>query len=219
MMPPILLPVALIAYLVGVFLTILTMSYRSKATRNGASVVFVAAWLAHAAAVVRRVIVTGQFPLSSGAEYLLVLGLVVMTLNLVIWFRWRVDVAGIVLPTVAALAGFAALALLGADPSHQDAPQGWFIFHTTVSTLGMATLVVALAMSVIYIVQDHALKTRKTLRLLERMPSLDRCDNIGFRSLVIGFILLTLGIRGRKSAYLTITGVTVGLLTVIGMTI
>jgi len=30
---------------------------------------------------------------------------------------------------------------------------------------------------------------------------------------------LKLGFRGRKSAYMTITGVTIGLLTVIGMTL
>jgi len=137
-----------------------------------------------------------------------------------------------------------------------------FLFHTTVATLGMAILGVSFAMSVLYLFQDRALKTRKTLLLLDRLPSLERCDQIGFRSLVSGFVLLTVGIgtglaintevyerlwvwgakgmfpvlawivfaailvartalgfRGRKSAYLTITGFTLGVLTVIGMTL
>ena len=262
-MPAALLPIALIAYIVGVFLAGLGMAYRFSAPRVAAVFVLGLAWLAHLGAVAQRGISTGRFPLSNGAEYLLFLGLAVMTLYLVVWFVWRVHVAGVVLPPVAALAGFAALALLPAGSSPEVSGRGgWFLFHTTVSTLGMATLVVALAMSVIYLFQDRALKSRRTLRLLEKLPPLDRCDNVGFQALVLGFVLLTvgilagvivnagvydrmwvpgvkqtlailawavfatvlfarfkLGLRGRKSAYLTIAGVTLGLMTIVGMTL
>jgi ABC-type uncharacterized transport system permease subunit len=126
----------------------------------------------------------------------------------------------------------------------------------------MAFLGLSFAMSVLYLAQDRALKAKKNLHLLERLPSLQKCDEVGLRSLVVGFVLLTLGIgtglvinteiyeklwvwgpkslfplmawivfavilsartllgfRGRKSAYLTITGFALGLLTVIGMTL
>jgi len=102
----------------------------------------------------------------------------------------------------------------------------------------------------------------RALRLLERLPSLQKADQIGVRSLTAGFVLLTLGIgtgvivnaevyqrllvmgpkqvfpvlawlvfaailvarpllgfRGRKSAYLTIAGFALGLMTVLGMTL
>ena len=262
-MPTVLLSIALVAYLVGIFLASLGMFARIEVTRAAASVVYFVAWLAHLGAVVQRGRITGQFPLSNVGEYLLFLGLAVMTLHLLLWIRWRVQVVGIVLPPVAAAAGFGALAVLTSSATPLvHLPRGWFLFHTTVSTLGMATLVVALAMSVIYLFQDRALKSRRTLRLLERLPSLDRCDHIGFQSLTTGFILLSLGIlagfvvnelvhgrfwllgikqylallawivfagvlsarmklgfRGRKSAYLTIAGVMLGLLTVAGMTL
>ncbi len=262
-MPTVYLSIALVAYVVGIFLASLGTFTRIEMARTAASIVFFVAWLAHLGAVVQRGRVTGRFPLSDVGEYLLFLGLAVMTLHLLLWMRWRVQVVGIVLPPAAAAAGFGALALLssGATPL-ENRPRGWFLFHTTVSTLGLATLVVALAMSLIYLFQDRALKSRRTLRLLERLPSLDRCDHIGFQSLATGFVLLSLGIvagfvvnelvhgqfwllgvkqylallawivfagvlsarvklgfRGRKSAYLTITGVMLGLLTVAGMTL
>ena len=126
---------------------------------------------------------------------LLFLGLAVMTLYLLLWFRWRVDAAGIVLPPLAAAAGFGALALLGSTAALPVArPRGWLLFHTTVSTLGMATLVVALAMSLIYLFQDRALKARRKLKLLNRLPPLDRCDHIGFQALAVGFVLMSVGI-------------------------
>lgn len=257
------LPLALIAYIVGIFLAGLFVVHRSTPARWAASGLFLIAWLAHLGAVVHQGLITHGFPLSNVAEYLLFLGWAVMSLHLLVWFGWRVDAAALLLPPLAALGAFTAWPLLAHGAHHTlSRPGGLFLFHTTVSTLGMATLTVALAMSLIYLAQDRALKSHQKLRLLERLPSLDRCDSIGFQSLWIGFLLLSLGIgtgvvvntavhgtllvpglkqtfpflawivfaailaarallgfRGRKSAYLTITGVTLGLLTVIGMTL
>jgi ABC-type uncharacterized transport system permease subunit len=197
------------------------------------------------------------------AEFLLVLGWVVLTLHLYLWFRQKVEVAGVVLPPLAGIMAFVAMQLMrGATTNPTTTPDGWFLFHTTVSTLGIAILSVAFAMSVVYLVQDRALKSKKALKMLERLPSLQKADQIGFRSLTVGFILLSLGIvtgvvvnaelyerslelgpkqifpvlawivfasilvgrpilgfRGRKSAYMTIAGFALGLMTVIGMTL
>jgi ABC-type uncharacterized transport system permease subunit len=262
-MSPIMLPIALVAYIVGLFVAVLATFYGLDFARRVSTGIYVVAWLGHGAEVIRHGVTEGRFPLSSVAEYLLVLGLVVMTFFLLLWFRWHVEVLSVLLPPVAAAAGFAALALFRTSASTPvAASQGWFLFHTTVSTLGMATLVVALAMSLIYLFADRALKTRRTLKLLDRLPPLDRCDRIGFQALVLGFVLLSVGIatgvvvntamhdrfwipgakqtpallawvvfagvlgarfrlgfRGRKSAYLTIAGVVLGLLTVAGMAV
>lgn len=257
------LPGALVAYIVGLFLAGLGTFLRSELARKTASVVFVVAWVCHVAAVVVRGRDIGRFPLTSMGEYLLVLGLAVMTLYLLLSFRWRVFAASLLLPPLAAAGGFGALALLGrTEVKPVEAPQGLFLFHTTVSTLAMATLLVALAMSLIYLVADRALKQHRKLELLDRLPTLSRCDQIGYQSLVTGFALLTLGIvagvmvnasvhhrfwvpgpkqtppllawlvfagvlvariklgfRGRMSAYLTIAGVMLGLLTAVGMAV
>ncbi len=194
-MPTLLLSLALVAYIVGIFLASLSTFYRVELARKSASAAFVLAWVAHTAAMIARGLETGSFPMSSVAEYWLFLGLAVMTLHLVLWFGWSVYAAGLVLPPIAATAGFVASALMGTSASAPVAqPHGWFLFHTTVSTLGMATLIVALAMSLLYIFLDRALKTRRALKLLERLPPLDDCDHIGFQALLIGFVLLTVGI-------------------------
>jgi ABC-type uncharacterized transport system permease subunit len=257
------LSIALVGYVVGIVLATVATVYQSTSARRAASALFAFTWAAHLAAVVREAVVMGGIPLSNVSQYLLVFGWIVLTLHLYVWFRAKVYVAGLVLPPLAAIAAFAALQLRPADagriPFQADA---LFLFHTTVATLGMSILGVTFAMSVLYLVQDRALKTKKTLGLLARLPSLQKCDQIGFRSLVIGFLLLSLGIatgiaintevyqrvwvwgakttfpvlawivfaviliartalgfRGRKSAYLTITGFALGILTVIGMTL
>lgn len=257
------LPITLIGYIVSIVLAVFGAAYRSESARRGASVLFVVTWLAHLAAVVQQGILTGGVPLANVAGYLLVFGWALLTLHLYIWFRAKVYVAGLVLPPLAAVAAFFALQLQPTAATRSAyRPDALFLLHTTISTLGMAILGVSFAMSVLYLLQDRALKTRKTLVLLERLPSLERCDQIGFRSLVFGFTLLTVGIgtglaintevyqrlwvwgakgtfpvlawivfaailvartalgfRGRKSAYLTITGFALGVLTVVGMTL
>jgi len=262
-MTAILLPAALVGYIVGIVLAAIGTLYRSNTARRAASSAWGLTWLAQLGAIIALGAASGHVPLTNRAEYLLMLSWAVLTLHLYAWFRLQMPVSGLVLPPLAAVAAFSAWGLLGSTP-HSDAirPEGWFLFHTTVSTLGVANLCLACAMSVLYLFQDRALKSKKTLGLLERLPALDKCDRIGFQAMVAGFVLLTLGIgtgvvmnrnlherfvvlgakqvfpvlawlvfagiiasrrafgfRGRKSAYLTIAGFALGLLTVIGMTL
>jgi ABC-type uncharacterized transport system permease subunit len=262
-MMPGLLSLALVGYIVSITLSTISVVYSAKSARRAASVMFVLTWVAHLAAVVREGIEAGGMPLGNVSQYLLVFGWIVLTLHLLVWFRFRVYVAGMVIPPLAALASIGALETAPAGPvTSAMTSRPLFLVHTTVSTLGMAILGVTFAMSVLYLVQDRALKAKKTLALLDRLPSLEKCDQIGVRSLIVGFLLLTFGIstglivntyvyhrvwvwsakstfpllawvvfaaillarsalgfRGRKSAYLTITGFALGVLTVIGMTL
>jgi ABC-type uncharacterized transport system permease subunit len=257
------LPIALIGYIVSITLATVSTVYDLASARRAASVTIVLTWAAHLVAVVEQGRLSGGIPLGNMAQYLLVFGWIVLTLHLLLWFRFRVYVAGLVLRPLAALAAFGAWEVNAGGASVASGPTSpLFLVHTTVSTLGMAILGVTFAMSLLYLAQDRALKAKKTLVLLDRLPSLEKCDQIGFRSLVVGFLLLTLGIatglvvntqvydrlwvwsskgtfpllawvvfaivllartglgiRGRKSAYLTIAGFTLGVLTVIGMTL
>jgi ABC-type uncharacterized transport system permease subunit len=74
------------------------------------------------------------------------------------------------------------------------ANRGILLFHTSLSTLGMAAFFVSAAMSLVYVVQDRALKRRISSAWLERLPSLHKADQAGLESLVWGFPLFTVGI-------------------------
>jgi len=257
------LPLALFGYTISIVLASVGVVYRSEGARRGASALFVITWFALLGEIVRLTLLNGRVPLGNVYEYLLVLSWALLTLHLYVWFRMRIYVAGMVLPPVGALAAFVSWGLFALETEPTEVQRtGWFLFHTSVSTLGMAMLGLAFAMSLLYLYQDRALKSRRTLGMLERLPALERCDQVGFHSMFIGFILLTLGIitgvvvnqefyakiwvtgskqvfamlawlvfaaiiasrmalgfRGRKSAYLTITGFVLGLMTVIGMTL
>jgi ABC-type uncharacterized transport system permease subunit len=259
-----LLPFSLIASFVAIFLSFVGTVGRSPLARRGEITLLSLAWVLQLAAVLRQAHLVGGFPLTNMGEYLLVLGWVVLTFHLLLWFRQHVDVAGLILPPLAALMTLGSLVLQARTipPVPYTHQRGWFLFHTALATLGTAALCVAFAMSLIYLFQDRALKNKRKLKVLERLPALEACDRIGFHAVLWGFPLLTLGIvtglvwnwhlhgvvlgnngakelfgllawgvfalllyarlatglRGRRSAYMTIAGFAFALMVVLGMT-
>jgi ABC-type uncharacterized transport system permease subunit len=189
------LPIALVGYITGVILAVIAIVYRSAKARHAASAAFVITWLAHLTAVIGAGFAAGRIPLGNLPEYLLVVSWAVLSLHLYIWFRFRVYIAALLLPPMAAIAALASLSFLSGEIAQSTTRHSaMFFLHTAVSTLGMAILCVAFAMSMLYILQDRALKAKKTLGILKRLPSLEKCDSIGFRALLTGFVLLTIGI-------------------------
>ena len=189
-----LLPAALAGYVLGVVLAAVGTVQRSRLANRTASFVFALTWLVHSVAIVRIGIEASRIPLTNGFEYLVVFGWAVAGLYLYIAFRHQVAVTGLVLPPLAALAIVGALAVSHPIVKDADGPGAWFLFHTSISTLGMAILGVAFGMAVLYLAQDHALKSRSTPGLLQRLPALEECDHIGLQALIVGFVLFTLGI-------------------------
>lgn len=228
--------------------------------RSGAGALS-AAWALQLAGLVTVTVTDGTIPMRTGPEYLLVLGWFVLSLHLFLWFRSGIRALALVLPPIAALMVAAGHFIPTSGMQVGNGPQrGWFIFHTAIATSGMAALAVSFAMSVLFLVKEKGLKGKKPLRVLDRLPSLQTVDRIGFTALMWGFPLLTLGIvtgmvynaelhdriwtpgmkqtfpvlawgvfavllwarfargvRGRRSAFLSIAGFALGLLTLLGM--
>jgi cytochrome c-type biogenesis protein CcsB len=70
----------------------------------------------------------------------------------------------------------------------------WLYIHTPLIVLGYAALFIAFAGAMMYLIQEHALKSKHPVRFYSWLPSLDICDDLSYRSLAIGFPLMTFGI-------------------------
>jgi len=193
-MARVLLGIALAVQAVGVGLAAFgELRLRPSLSKAGAAALFVA-WLLDLSALV-SLVASGQIPLRNGPEYMLTLGFLVLTIHLALWLRSRIAASGLILPPVSMLmllVGFVLQASgseVGVFPS-----RGWFVFHTVIATTGVAALAVSFAMSVLFLVKERALKEKRSLAVLERLPALESLDRLGFQSLLYGFPLLTLGI-------------------------
>jgi len=209
-MVQIMLPATLAGYVLGVVLATVGTVQRSRLADRTASAVFLLTWVLHAVAILFIGIEAGRIPLTNVFEYLVVFGWAVSGLYLYIAFRHRFRVAGLVLPPLAALSIAGALAVSHPVVKDPDGLGVGFLFHTSISTLGMAFLGVAFGMALLYLAQDHALKSRSAPGLLQRLPALEECDRVGFQALIVGFVMLTVGIgtgiamnTGRHSEFLS----------------
>lgn len=66
--------------------------------------------------------------------------------------------------------------------------------HVGFSLLGIVAFALAFASAIAYVIQERMLKQKRLGGLFERLPPLDVLDVFGFRSVSVGFPLLTLGI-------------------------
>jgi ABC-type transport system involved in cytochrome c biogenesis permease subunit len=59
---------------------------------------------------------------------------------------------------------------------------------------GYAAIVLSFGASLLYLIQERSLKSRRLGGLLSRLPALEVIDEIGLRSLLLGFPFMTIGL-------------------------
>lgn len=68
-----------------------------------------------------------------------------------------------------------------------------FPIHVSLLVFSYAAFAVTVAGGVMYLLQERELKAKRFGTTFQWMPALNTCDEIGYRSLSLGFVLLTLG--------------------------
>ncbi|MEK7834278.1 MAG: cytochrome c biogenesis protein CcsA [Acidobacteriota bacterium] len=69
-----------------------------------------------------------------------------------------------------------------------------FPIHVTLVIFSYAAFIVTFVCGLMYLIQEHELKAKHFGAAFQRLPALNTCDEIGYRSLTVGFVLLTLGV-------------------------
>jgi cytochrome c-type biogenesis protein CcsB len=70
----------------------------------------------------------------------------------------------------------------------------WIYIHTPMVILAYVALFIAFSAAVLYLLQEHELKSKHPKMFYNRLPSLEICDDLAYRALAIGFPLMTVGI-------------------------
>ncbi len=71
----------------------------------------------------------------------------------------------------------------------------WLTYHVISCFFGYAAFAIAFGASVMYLIQSKLLKNRRWRnRFLLVMPSIQSLDDISYRTIIFGFVMLTLGI-------------------------
>jgi len=128
-------------------------------------------------------------------DQLALLAWFLVAVYLLLQMRYRLAVVGALVSPLAFLLTLSAYVTYsgGSDLSGSLA-SAWLPAHVAPAFLGYAILVVASCVSVLYLLQERQLKSKRASGLSRRMPSLETLDTLNYRCVAWGFALFTIGI-------------------------
>ena len=191
----VLLRVALAFYSVGLLHAVVSVLSRKYTLFRASLYAVVAGFVCQAISIILRASELNYMPLTQRYEAFSFFAVLGAMGYLIAYARYRITTLSIfVFPVIFILTFIANVAY---DPSNSIPPviqSNWIYVHTPLIFLGYAALFICFAGSTMYLIQERELKSKHHSLFYYRLPSLEICDDLSYRSLAIGFPLITLGI-------------------------
>ena len=184
----------LVLYAVGALHALLFAVLRRSALTTVSLTATLLGFAAHTAALALRWSEAGHFPAVGLRDGASLLAWAIVLVFLLVYVTTRVDAAGVfAYPFTFALVFIANLtpASERADPLLKSL---YLPVHVFLAVFGYGALFAAFSMGVLYLFQEQELRSRAPRRFYYLIPSLERSDTIGWRSVLGGFGFLTLAI-------------------------
>jgi len=190
-----LLGLALGLYSVGLLHSVLTVLRKKQTFFKPAVVATVIGFGFHAASIAVRAYELRTFAVTQAHEsFSLFAALAVLAFLLVYW-KYKIPTIGsLAFPAIFVMTFVAMLTynVQGSVPVPEMLRSRWVYIHAPLVILGYVALFIAFSAAVLYLIQERELKAKRVF--YNRLPSLEICDDLAYRSLAIGFPLMTLGI-------------------------
>jgi ABC-type uncharacterized transport system permease subunit len=142
-----------------------------------------------------EVFLSGHFVWASVHDAESLLAFISMTFFMIAYAIYQTTSPGVVVFPIVFFLTF--VAAVGQQPSAfaSSAQKGWLIpVHIALIFTGYAALLFSFGASLLYLVQERRLKSKNPSSLTSFLPALEVIDQIGYRSLLLGFPFMTLGL-------------------------
>jgi ABC-type uncharacterized transport system permease subunit len=194
-MPILWLRVALGCYAVGLLYALVALTRSSDLLNRIALHAAYLGMVFHFVSLTEAFLVSGQVALTSVHNAESVLGFLIMVIFLLVYLVYQTTSLGIIVFPLVFLLTF--IAATGEAPFLLTSPglrSGWLFAHIALIFTGYAALILSFGASLLYLIQERSLKSKRASGILSRLPALEVIDEIGFRSLLLGFPFMTLGL-------------------------
>jgi cytochrome c-type biogenesis protein CcsB len=186
---------SLVLYLLATAAFVALLMGEREAARRVAPVSLAAAFAVDTVGLLSRG--SAVLSLQSPHDQIALLAWFLVGVYLVLQSRYRLAVVGALVSPLAFLLTLSATVAYSGEPSLPGGlPTVWLPAHVAPTFLGYAILVVASFVSLLYLVQERQLKSKRAggRGLSRRMPSLETLDALNYRCVAWGFALFTIGI-------------------------
>src|SRR5712671_5470491 len=184
MMTLVWLRVALVCYAAGLLYALVALTRTSEILSKVALHASYLGMVFHLVSLTEAVVQSGQLASASVHNAESLLAFLIMVVFMLAYLIYKTTSPGIVIFPLVFLLTF--VAATGQEPfviTSESARAGWLVAHISLIFAGYAALVLSFSASLIYLIQERALKAKRGGGLLSRLPALQVTDEIGFRSL------------------------------------
>ncbi|QQS47226.1 MAG: cytochrome c biogenesis protein CcsA [Acidobacteriota bacterium] len=199
-----LMVIALLLYLAGAFFAIIVFANRSGSQNSRLKGLITAGFAAHTIALVVDWWQLGHFPIVNPKEVSSFIAWAIVAYYLGMSVRYQARALPTFLLPLVFVFMLGSLLIATPDRPLPQLLEGAiaantltriiFPVHVTLVILSYAAFILTFVSGVMYLIQEHDLKAKNFGGAFQLLPALNTCDEIGYRSLTIGFVLLTLGV-------------------------
>ncbi|NWF97756.1 MAG: c-type cytochrome biogenesis protein CcsB [Nitrospirae bacterium] len=191
----ILFELALTCYFASAIVSITEIFKESKITHRIMLIFAAAGFFIHTVNIIYRYVVAGHIPITNPHEATSFFSWCIVFIFFLLNFRYRINLLpSFILPFVLLLMLSSSILPREIKPLSPVLQSYWLGIHTVFAFLGNAAFALAFGIGIMYLVQEHYVKTKKISGLFERLPSLQSLDEINYRLITFGFPLLTFAI-------------------------
>ena len=194
-MPLIWLRVAVAFYSVGLLYSLLLLSKRGNLLGKIVEPAVGLGLIFHFVSLVESTVLIGHLSWASIHNSESLLAFLAMVVFFIFFVAYRTVSPGVVIFPIVFVLTFASA--VGQKPIALTSPllrSGWIFVHVVLIFTGYAGLFLSFGASLLYLVQERTLKSKRSNTLLTWLPPLQTIDEIGYRSLLFGFPFMTLGL-------------------------
>ncbi len=189
------LRVAVVLYGVASVLALPTVLYGRPQWQRLCMPAAVAGFFFHFIAMVEILVAAHRWMPVGMHEVQSALSLLIVAAYLLVFFVYRAAAFGIfALPLAFLLLLEPAIGPDRATFSTPEMRSGWLYLHIGALLAAYAALIFSLLASFLYLAQEKRLKSKEGVGFLTWLPPLETMDRIAYRSLLIGFPCMTLGL-------------------------
>jgi len=188
--------VTFFAYLIATILYAFWLATRKKGMLTSAVWLMVLGFCSETIALILRSIRIQHLPLTGLYEYTTLFSWIIVLVYFFIHFKVKLPLVGAFIAPVS----FMLIAIGSLMPKHPEmqlvpALQSyWLTIHVTLAVIGEGIFAVAFATSIMYLIKERLLKKDRAKGWFVRSsPSLERLDEISYKSITFGYPLFTIG--------------------------
>lgn len=191
----ILFKLALIFYFAATIVCLLELFKGSKTTSSIMRWLVILGFILHTSNIIARYVISGHIPIANLHEASSFFAWCIVLLFLFLEYRYKVGLLGsFIMPIVFALMLISSMLPRKTELLSPVLQSNWLGIHTVLAFMGDAAFAMAFGVGIMYLVQEHYLKSKHLGGLFNRLPSLQILDEINYKLISLGFPLFTLAI-------------------------